>query len=402
MKRFVSKLAYLKVKDIIAFFQLLVSIPIAGLFKINLLSKKREIWLICEKRDEARDNGFALYKFIRENHPEINVYYAINKKSIDYKKIAQYGNIIEYGSVMHWIYYLVASKNISPHKDGKPNAAICYFIEVYGIWKNKRVFLQHGVTLNDSEWIYYKNTKMRLFICGAYPEYQFVRDNFGYPEEYVQYLGFSRFDALHNIQPNPKQIVLMPTWRNWLGLETTKSYKFDDISDFKNTEYFQKYNELINDTKIMSFLEKNEITMYFFPHRNMQKFIDEFSTKSKFIVIAKHEEYDIQDMLKNSALMITDYSSVSIDFAYMKKPIIYYQFDKEKFRKGHLGKGFFDYENDGFGPVCEEIDEVYKEITKAFIEGFKLSDSYVNKHSVFFKIYDDNNSKRIYEAIKKI
>ena len=36
--------------------------------------------------------------------------------------------------------------------------------------------------------------------------------------------------------------------------------------------------------------------------------------------------------------MITDYSSVAIDFAYMKKPTLYYQFDEEKFRRGQYAQ----------------------------------------------------------------
>lgn len=69
--------------------------------------------------------------------------------------------------------------------------------------ENTRVFLQHGVIINDLKWLYYPETKMRLFVCGAYPEYQFIRDTFGYPEGYVQYLGLCRFDTLHGHQTDP-------------------------------------------------------------------------------------------------------------------------------------------------------------------------------------------------------
>ena len=134
----------------------------------------------------------------------------------------------------------------------------------------------------------------------------------------------------------------------------------------------------------------------------MQKYLDLFETKSKNIIIAKRENYDIQDLIKKSALMITDYSSVSIDFAYMKKPLIYYQFDYERARKSHIAEGYFSYEKDGFGPVCYDLENVYKELTEFFNNKFENKKEYLEKHSNFFRIYDDKNCERNFQAIKDI
>ena len=40
------------------------------------------MWLICEDYNEARDNGYWLFKYIREQQPQQDVVYAINKKSV--------------------------------------------------------------------------------------------------------------------------------------------------------------------------------------------------------------------------------------------------------------------------------------------------------------------------------
>ena len=211
MKRFFKKLKYVKFKDIVAIFLFIIAIMPALFYKMYLKIVKKEIWVICEDEYEARDNGYWLFKYIREKHPEVNIYYAINVKSPDYEKVNKLGNIIKYGHLEHWIKYLAASKNISSHKGGKPNAAVCYFLEVYGILKNKRAFLQHGVIMNNIDWLKYSETKMRLFVCGAYPEYQYLLKEGGYPDGYVKYLGLARFDKLHNVHINKKQIVFMPT-----------------------------------------------------------------------------------------------------------------------------------------------------------------------------------------------
>ena len=82
--------------------------------------------------------------------------------------------MIQYGSFRHWIYYLAASKNISSQKMGKPNAAICYVLEVYGILRNKRAFLQHGIITADLSFLYYPHTKMSLFVTSTYDEWKYV------------------------------------------------------------------------------------------------------------------------------------------------------------------------------------------------------------------------------------
>ncbi|WP_257940879.1 DegT/DnrJ/EryC1/StrS family aminotransferase [Bacteroides muris (ex Fokt et al. 2023)] len=81
-------------------------------------------------------------------------------------------------------------------------------------------------------------------------------------------------------------------------------------------------------------------------------------------MIASWEKYDIQELLKSSAIMITDYSSVFFDMIYMKKPIIFYQFDEEKYRKYQYGEGYFDYHHNAFGNTCSSSDLVIKELEK--------------------------------------
>lgn len=400
MKNFFGKIKYIKLKDILAIFKFIILAPISYIYKLYLKVNKKEIWLICEDEYEARDNGYWLFKYIREQHPDMNVYYAINKNSCDYSKVKALGNIIEFGSCKHWIYYLIANKNISTQKAGNPNAPLFYFLQVYGILKNKRIFLQHGITINNAKFIHYNVTKFRLFICGAKREYEYIKEKFGYPEENLRYVGFARFDQLHNININKKQILLMPTWRNWLARETNFISK--NKEKFEDTLYYKTYNNLLNNEVLIKYLEENDITLCFYPHRCMQKFIYLFNTKSGNIKILDKNDIDIQQLLKESALMITDYSSVNMDFAYMKKPLIYYQFDKEEFRNKQYEEGYFSYENDGFGPVIENEDELITKIIEICNSDYILEEKYLKKINNFFELYDINNCKRNYEAIKNI
>jgi hypothetical protein len=403
MRKWLEQLKNVKGSDLIAGVKFLLMLLPALCFTGYLKIQKKFFWLICEEEFEARDNGFALFKYIRQNHPDVCVYYAINPKSADYEKVRALGPVIPYGTCKHWLYYLAAEANISSQKGGKPNAAVCYALEVYGLLRNQRFFLQHGVILNDTEFLHYENTKMRLFVCGAYPEYEYVRDTFGYPKDYVQYLGLCRFDDLHRVEVNPKQIVIMPTWRNWFRMNSKSGADIDsEKRDFRISEYYRRFQSLINNPRLAEYLESHDLKLVFYPHRNMQGFISYFSAESKNVIVADSSHYDLQKILRESSLMVTDYSSVSMDFAYMKKPVIYYQFDQEKFRKYQYKQGYFSYENNGFGPVYTEETRVVDAIIDSCEKHYAVEEVYIQRHHEFFVLYDENNCQRNYQAIRDI
>lgn len=383
-------LNYIKIKDILHLCLALFVLPWALIAKIFI----RKFWLVCEEKNEARDNGYWLYKWVRENKPKQKIAYAINKKSPDYIKVKNIGKVISYGTISHWFWYIVADKNISSQKGGKPNAAVCYLFEViFKMRKNNRVFLQHGVIINKLEWLFYRNSYMRLFITSAVPEHSYIINEFDYPHERVKMCGLARFDNLHDAQIDKDMILVMPTWRNWLGRESHDNKGLD----FVETEYYKKWNEFLNSKELDEILATYGKKIIFYPHRNMQKFLQYFKTESQNIEIADWKNYDIQDVLKRAALMITDYSSVFFDFAYMRKPVIFYQFDEEEFRKRQYEKGYFDYRNTELGEWAGNLTDVLVLLKESLSNGLNQIDEDVIRK--FFPLWDTKNSQRIYESI---
>lgn len=399
IKKIIHELNYLKAEDIGQVFVFLISLIPTLFYKLYVKLSGKRIWLICEDQNEARDNGFCFFKYMNSFSSGIETYYAISDKSADIERVLSTGKRVKYGSVFHWMLYFTCEYNISSQKAGKPNAAVCYVLEVFGLIKSRAVFLQHGITINRAEWLFYENTKIKKFICGAKPEYDYIKEHFGYPKENLSYLGFPRFDDYHGIEPDKKQIVLMPSWREWIAERTEYSNEFEDTKDFTNTEYFQKYQEFINSKELDDVLCQNKIKMYFYPHRNMQKYINSFSTESENIIIVDNKTSDIRELLKKSAAMITDYSSVALDFAYMKKPVIYYQFDEERFRKAQYGEGYYSYRDSGLGVVTNTLEDTVSELKKIIERDFGLSDSGLKAHREFFPVWDDKNNERIYKEL---
>ena len=142
--------------------------------------------------------------------------------------------------------------------------------------------------------------------------------------------------------------------------------------------------------------------LVFYLHRNMQKYAEYFTSMHADAVIATWPEYDCQQLMKEAKCMITDYSSVAMDFAYMRKPVLYYQFDYESFRLGHMGEGYYDYHEDGFGPICKEESILLEELQQTVQRNYRMEETYLQRCEDFFYFHDREYCKRNYEAIKEL
>lgn len=392
---FFDKLRRVNLNDVIHIFLFIFALLPALVFR----KMRPHMWLICEYGDEAQDNGFAFYQYLRRFQPQVDAVYAIHTHSPAYPKVAALGETVEYGSFKHWIYYLGAEVNISSQKGGKPNAAVCYLLEVVlGLLRNRRVFLQHGITCNDVPYLHQKMARLSLFCCGAKPEYEFVRDTFGYPEKSVEYVGFCRFDLLHGSRPEKDLVLIVPTWRMWLERDKSKG----SSEAFLSSSYYRNWNTLLQDGGLAELLEKWGKRAIFCVHRNMQAFEMMFTSTSSCIQVLRWRDADIPRLLLNAGVLITDFSSISMDFAYMKKPVLYFQFDKESFRKGHLPAGYFDYERDGFGPVCQTEPELLAELEQIFANHCEMSEQYLRRVDTFYPLRDNKNCERTYKAVKRL
>lgn len=400
MQKIRHELNYLTKEDGKSVVTFLASLLPALIMKLYYLIKKKRIWLISEDRNEARDNGICFFRYVCMQDDAPDVYYAISRSSTDHHTVSAIGKTVAYGSIRHWILYLNAQFNISTQKAGRPGAAIGYVLEHLGIIKGKSIFLQHGITINKAKWLFYENTKMRLFICGAKPEYDYVLKEFGYPKENVAYLGFCRFDDYHEAHDIKRQILLIPSWREWIGSKNEFTGVYEDTSNFENTEYYQRYQSLINNKMLHEILDNNDVQLFFYPHRNMQQFVNSFSSGSKNVTIVNNRNSNIRQLLIQSALMITDYSSVALDFAYMLKPVIYYQFDENRFREAQYEKGYFDYKTCGLGEWADNEEDVIRMVEKSIQSNFVVDEIFQNSHRAFFPLYDSNNCERIYRKLR--
>ncbi|EOH3929629.1 CDP-glycerol glycerophosphotransferase family protein, partial [Campylobacter jejuni] len=328
-------------------------------------AKNANLWIFADMASKADDNAEHLYRYVMNNHPKQKIVFALRKDSCDYLRLKKEGfNLVDPRS-LHFKYLLYkASKVISSHIDK-------YIFNAFGgdTLKTKDfVFLQHGVTKDDiSSWV--NKRKIDIFITSTKAEYDSITGNFNhykFSTKEVVLTGLARWDALiKNNVLNTKQILIMPTWREYLSGKIQKYGVRTKNPDFTKSLYFQKWQEFLCSKELENLAKKYGYSVVFIPHPQVRIYLDDFNLPSYIITSYKTS---MQELFCKSSLMITDYSSVAFEMAILNKPVLYYQFDKDEFFAKHsYTQGYFNYEKDGFGEVFEDINILFKKLTKISI-----------------------------------
>jgi len=344
------------------------------------------------------DNAEELFSYINKNHPNFakKCYFVLDKESSSIDRIKKVGKVLKYGSFSHKIKFINCKMVLSSHSSYLGNTFNPFTIEEMDVYKDiinkKFVFLQHGVIMNDvREYLNRELTTADLFTVSTKKEYEYLTSqDFMYEEEMIIGTGLPRFDKLKNDIKNV--ILISPTWRN-----------LDEKVKFEDSEYYKKYRSLLENKRLNELLKKNNYKIKFLLHPVFAEYKYLFKNLSnKYIEILESSKIRYFELFNECAIFITDYSSIHFDVATLKKPIIYYQFDKKYFFNKHYKSGYFDYEKDGFGKVIENEDEIIDDIKYYLNNDCKIDEEYKKKIEETFLYTDNNNSKRVYEEIIKL
>ena len=375
-------------------------------YHVAKLLKRETVWLISDRVNKADDNGEAFFKFLNEKKaPEI-CYFVIGKDSSDYETIKRDGKVLDHFSGKHKFFHLLTDVIISAAGDEYVANPYGKFSKYYQdiLARQKRVFLQHGITKDDlSDWLNRYNKNFDMFVTAARPEYESILAcPYYYGENVVKLTGFPRFDRLRNNRD--KIITIMPTWR-WCLTASNSTVPIDGLrqydKSFKDTVYFRFYDSLLNNKKLIEYAEKYNYIIQFMPHPNLISHIGWFNKNNKVRFCSIDTKY--RDVFAESALIVTDYSSVAFDFAYLRKPVLYCQFDRDDFFLNHTyTEGYFDYERDGFGEVSYNQEDLIQLMIEYMKCDCALKDKYKQRMDNFFAFNDRNNCQRVYEAIKSL
>lgn len=356
------------------------------------------LWVISEYENLARDNGYWFFKYIRDNYPDKTVYYPINPKAADAKKIVILGNLVIFSSFKHYLLFWAAEKQFTSSKNAGFPSRICEDLVQWNFHRFQYIMLNHGITKGKSTVVDVKKTNFDIICtCSDLDKDIIIQDN-GQPRNKVITSGFARHDNLDDSLLDKHLILIMPTWRSWINYKRGRNSQEKEkiVKEFLKSDYFIKYNELLNNKVLNDYLNEKDLYLIFYLHDYAQYYCDYFYVNSDRIIIAHSSEYDVQTLLKQAALLITDYSSVCYDFAYMYKPVLYYQFDREQFEYYQYKVGDrYTYEENGVGELFYQINNLIKAIMDYCDNDFRMLEKFKNRVDHYFTHHDKKNCERI-------
>ena len=370
----------------------------------NRKTKKRPIWLFMDRIDKADDNGEAFFRYVTAQNPDADCYFVISKESPDYAKLSKMGKVIDAMSDEHRLLLLLADYIFTSQLNGWVENPFGdkeeYFRDLYH--QAKVVFLQHGVTKdNQTKWLNRFNQNLYAIVTSSDIETNaFIENAYHYSKKQIWNVGMPRLDLLYSRKT--KYILFMPTWRQAVMEQRldkeSNTYKWYPKAGFTESTYCRYYSNILSNRKFIDECENNGYTIVFMPHPIIQPYIDKFNISPRVKVFDYAANW--RDLFADSCIMITDYSSVAFDFAYLKKPIIYFQFDKKEFFNTHTYKqGYFDYQTMGFGKIVKNKKQLFDEIRNCMNDGFVMPEKYRIRVEEFYTYMDKECCKRLYEKL---
>ncbi|TCI97377.1 CDP-glycerol glycerophosphotransferase family protein [Aeromicrobium sp. IC_218] len=361
-------------------------------------------WVLMDRDLDADDSAEVLYRWLRENKKDVNAYYVQNRASVDWDRLSKDRSVrlLRYGSLRWKLALLNADHLVSSHIDK-------FVVEpldrkVFGPPRWKFTFLQHGVIKGDlSRWLNPKHVD--VFVTSTQDEYDYIAGEspYRFSSREVRLTGLPRFDDLLAVAGRVKEqdlLLVMPTWRSYLS---TPRVVLDDEAEhndaFMDSTYAQGWRQLLTDERLHALAAEHGLTIGFMPHPNTQPYLDDFDLPDT-VKVLRYGTDDVREVIARSKVMVTDYSSTAFNMAYLLRPVVYYQFDRDEYFSGaHTERpGYFSYESHGFGPVALEAGDALDAVGDVLERG-AATPEHLARMERTFPVRDGRNSERVHQAI---
>lgn len=362
-------------------------------------NSKHDLYIIAGQLNESNIDpvdSWTFFKWLQTNN--IPSVYILKKKDLFYNEAKNHKNVIAFDS---WSW---GGQELLDLTDVWSRA--CAFVVEWDLggsevdfWiKNlpdcRYVFLQHGVIgtciskvlqypcrniYNDINTTSLKEIEL---IMGDEPNYKcFIA-------------GLPRFDLYNKTKENNKEkiVLIMFTWRNLFSQDPEKLFY---------SEYWLAIKSILSH-KIVIEGKKKGVKFVAALHHSLIRSIDNLEN---FQDIPFIEQKDIQKYIRKADALITDFSSISHDFIFQNKPVIFYLPDKDDpiYEKGSVDrikldsakvrrKEYFNYTDD--------INETMRLLQKYIDNNFTLEPEKIKIAETFFK-NKSNFSQHIYQNIEE-
>lgn len=348
-------------------FKELTSLLLDLTISILCLNKKidySKIIFASSKNENYTFNSKYLFEYFLNNNKNLDIKFVINNDMSREKLNKKYGN------------YFIETKTIKGKRD----------VLLSGVWvlseatmpvnginlaKKRLIYhIGHGTPLkniylkqkstNFLRRLYYKLIKSSNFTyVQSNSEYlsQIMTETLGVKIEQIVEIGQPRNDEMFkeakdlfvfSKYKNAKKILYAPTWRPYAK---TKIFPFEDFDP----------------EQLRKFLEEENIIIYIRKHPLFEFEVDnQIYQNDRIIDFNEKIAPEIMEYLTGFDIVITDFSSIYLDFLISQKPVLFIPYD---FKQYEEEVGFsINYEKFTPGPKVHDFFNFKKEITKLIKE----------------------------------
>ncbi|PTI64652.1 CDP-glycerol glycerophosphotransferase family protein, partial [Staphylococcus succinus] len=349
------------------------------------------------------DSPKAIFKYLLENEPNKwkHIWVLNNQDIVKNEEEFKHKNVrIIKRFSWKYFYYVTLSKyfvlNMRQPKWLYKKEEQVILSTWHGTPLKRLVFDMENVTSANKNYkkdFYNQSRKWDYLIAANQYSQEIFESAFMYPTNQILTYGYPRNDILtnHSVEyknevkekldlPKSKKVILYaPTWRDD-EFHSAGKYKFKLQLDLQRMK-----EEFGNDYVII-------LRMHYFISDNMDL------TGFEGFAYDYSKYNDINDLYIASDLLITDYSSVFFDYANLRKPILFFTYDIEKYQS--MLRGFYiDVYNDLPGPLLLSNDALFNALNN--IES--VNDEYKQKYEKFYRTYcnleDGNATKRVVNEV---
>lgn len=349
------------------------------------------IWLVGEIPDKAQDNGLHFFRWLRTHHPERRAYYVIDAASPDRPKVEALGQVVLRRSKRHVLLSHLASRFVGTH-----HAEFLFASRSPTVARRSaglRVFLQHGVTAAKNVTLNYgrRLSGERPFdvVCvNSELERRIMIQELEFLPSQAAITGFARFDALFAAAEQPptdRRILVMPTWRDYLMR----------IEVFSESSFLANWRAFLADPRVHAAAAEHGATVELLLHPNMRQFAHLFDLPG---VVVHQPGEDVQSLITGSTVLVTDYSSVAWDFAFLDRPVLYFQFDQADFLDERVP--FIDYTTQLPGDIARTPDQLTALLGELLANGAVQSPEHHARARAFLDHRDQQNCQRIHDVVR--
>lgn len=333
--------------------------------RIHFIKFTKKVFIFGAGSGLYENNVSVFCDYVRINVSNSDVYF-VTDKFTNVPKVNRL-SVLERGSVKAYFIAIIADVIVidTSNFDVAPGA--------HRFLSGLKVNVNHGLEgLKRLPNDYYKNIVADINCSVSELELNIKIKECGIDPNKVFLTGLPRFDLINlNLPEKNQDVLLFLTWRSWLVNDNERINEyFDAISSYINKQVSE---------------ELGERTLYIKAHGQMTL---EFKSDYPNIVILS--EFDnLTEIIQKSAALITDYSSVAWDFIYNERPVFFYCYDYDEYKrkqglyidyKQTFADNFSENYNDAFNFLCNPQSSVIDPL-------------------LFFKHRDTNNCKRLVDLI---